>query len=140
MTGIVTSSCGIRENPVLEKMELHDGIDIAVALNTLVKATRSGRVIEVRKSDTLGNLVKFKTEDGYTLMYAHLNQALVSVGDNVKQGDIIAKSGNTGLTTGPHLHYSVWKEDMLMDPMQFIYLDYTDEVKEEYAARGVAVN
>lgn len=140
VTGMITSSCGIRENPVLHKMELHDGLDISVAMNTPVKATRSGIVIEVRTSETLGNLIKFETGDGYTIMYAHLDKALVKKGDKIKQGDVVAESGKTGLVTGPHLHYSVWKEQMLMDPMQFVYLDYTDEVKEEYAARGVAVN
>lgn len=135
--GMITSSCGVRENPVLKKTELHDGLDIAVKKDTPVKATRSGTVTEVRKSSTLGNLVKFETEDGFTIMYAHLNKALVQEGQKVAQGETVALSGDTGLVTGPHLHYSVWKKDMLIDPMQFVYLEYTDEVKEEYAARGV---
>lgn len=135
--GTITSSCGVRENPVLKKTELHDGLDIAVKKGTQVKATRSGTVTEVRKSDTLGNLVKFETKDGFVIMYAHLEKALVNKGQQIKKGETVALSGDTGLVTGPHLHYSVWKSDMLIDPMQFVYLDYTDEVKEEYAARGV---
>lgn len=72
-------------------------------------------------------------------MYAHLKSVSVKEGDYIKQGQKIAETGNTGLSTGPHLHYSVWKDSMLMDPMQFVYLDYTKDVKMEYAARGIEV-
>ena len=98
---------------------------------------RSGIVTEVRNSKTLGTLLTFQTEDGFLITYAHLNKSLVKVGDKVEQGEIIAKTGNTGLSTGPHMHYKVMKGEMLIDPMQFVNLKYTDEVVEEYAARGV---
>lgn len=137
--GIVTSSCGARENPILKRKEFHNGIDIAVAEKTEAIAVRSGVVTEVRKSATLGNLVKFQTKDGYTIMYAHLHEVLVKEGDTITQGQTIALTGNTGLSTGPHLHYSVWKGDMLMNPMQFVTLRYTDDVRKEYAARGVNI-
>lgn len=136
VTGIVTSSCGYRNNPVLAKQELHDGLDIAVPTGTEAVAVKSGTVTEVRKSKTFGNLLKYETEDGYTVMYAHLKQALVRKGEKIKQGQVIAETGNTGLSTGAHLHYSVWKGDMLMNPMQFVSLKYTNEVKAEYIARG----
>lgn len=139
MDGIITSSCGKRENPILKKEELHDGLDIAIPENTGAKAVRSGVVTEVRESETLGNLVTFETEDGYEITYAHLNWILVETGDRIKQGQIIAKTGNTGLSTGPHLHYSVQKEGMLYDPFQFVSLSYTEEVKAEYAWRGAKV-
>ena len=137
VNGTITSSCGARRNPVKEKEEYHDGLDIAVAENTDARAVKSGVVTEVRKSATFGNLVKFQTDDGYVVMYAHLNRVLVKKGDKIKQGDIIAKTGNTGLSTGPHLHYSVWKGDMLMNPMQFVNaLAVTKDVRAEYIARG----
>ena len=139
VSGIITSSCGVRENPILQMQELHDGLDIAVEENTSALAVRSGIVTEVRQSETLGNVLEYVTEDGFTIMYAHLNEVLVKEGDLVKQGQVIAKTGNTGLSTGPHLHYSVWKGNMLIDPMQFVFLEYTADVVEEYAQRGVNI-
>ena len=139
VSGIITSSCGVRENPILQTQELHDGLDIAVEENTSALAVRSGIVTEVRQSETLGNVLEYVTEDGFTIMYAHLNEVLVKEGDLVKQGQVIAKTGNTGLSTGPHLHYSVWKGNMLIDPMQFVFLEYTADVVEEYAQRGVNI-
>lgn len=137
VNGIVTSSCGERENPILQKMEYHNGLDIAVAENTQAVAVKSGIVTEIRNSETLGKVLKYETEDGYTVMYAHLNDVLVKKGENIKQGQIVAMTGNTGLSTGPHIHYSVWKGDMLINPMQFVNLKYTEDVKAEYLARGV---
>ena len=123
VNGIITSSCGERENPILQKMEYHNGLDIAVAENTQAVAVKSGIVTEVRNSETLGKVLKYETEDGYTVMYAHLNDVLVKKGENVKQGQIVAMTGNTGLSTGPHIHYSIWRGDMLINPMQFVDLD-----------------
>lgn len=100
VNGIITSSCGERENPILQKMEYHNGLDIAVAENTQAVAVKSGIVTEVRNSETLGKVLKYETEDGYTVMYAHLNDVLVKKGENVKQGQIVAMTGNTGLSTG----------------------------------------
>ena len=139
VNGIITSSCGERENPILQKMEYHNGLDIAVAENTQAVAVKSGVVTEVRNSETLGKVLKYETEDGYTVMYAHLNNVLVKKGENIKQGQIVAMTGNTGLSTGPHIHYSVWRGDMLINPMQFVNLNYTEDVKAEYLARGVAL-
>ena len=62
---------------ILQKMEYHNGLDIAVAENTQAVAVKSGIVTEVRNSETLGKVLKYETEDGYTVMYAHLNNVLV---------------------------------------------------------------
>ena len=117
--GILTSSFGARENPILHKEEFHDGLDIAVAEGTAVLAAKSGTVTEVRNSATYGKLVKYQTSDGYEVMYAHLSEVLVRKDEKIRQGQTIARSGNTGLSTGPHLHYSVWKEGELLDPIAF---------------------
>ena len=82
-------------------------------------AVKSGTVTEVRNSATYGKLVKYQTTDGYEVMYAHLSEVLVQTGEKIRQGQTIARSGNTGLSTGPHLHYSVWKDGELVDPMTF---------------------
>ena len=77
VSGVVTSDCGKRENPLLHKQELHDGLDIAVPQGTEVVAVKSGRVTEVRTSATYGKLLRFETTDGYTILYAHLSEILV---------------------------------------------------------------
>lgn len=118
--GVITSYCGERENPILHKQELHNGLDIAVAEGTDVVAVKSGTVTEVRTSATYGKLLKYETEDGYEVMYAHLSQVLVKKGEKIEQGQIVAKSGNTGLSTGPHLHYSLWQDGELLDPMEYL--------------------
>lgn len=123
VNGTITSACGERISPISGKKENHDGLDIAVAEGTPVAAVRSGKVTEVRTSATYGKLVKYETEDGYTVMYAHLSEVLVQEGEEVRQGQIIARSGNTGLSTGPHLHYSLWKEETLLDPMDYLSAD-----------------
>lgn len=98
-------------------------------------AVKSGVVTEVRTSATYGKVVKYETTDGYEIMYAHLSEILVKKGEKIRQGQTIAKSGNTGLTTGPHLHYSVWKDGVLLDPMEFVTLGWTDSVRAEIQAR-----
>ena len=118
--GVITSACGERVNPILGKRENHNGLDIAVAEGTAVIAVKSGKVTEVRTSATYGKLLEYETTDGYTVMYAHLSKVLVQEGEQVKQGQKVAESGNTGLSTGPHLHYSLWKGEKLLDPMEYL--------------------
>ena len=118
--GVITSACGERVNPILGKRENHNGLDIAVAEGTAVIAVKSGKVTEVRTSATYGKLLEYETTDGYTVMYAHLSKILVQEGEMVKQGQKVAESGNTGLSTGPHLHYSLWKGEKLLDPMDYL--------------------
>lgn len=118
--GVITSACGERVNPILGKRENHNGLDIAVAEGTAVIAVKSGKVTEVRTSATYGKLLEYETTDGYTVMYAHLSKVLVREGERVKQGQKVAESGNTGLSTGPHLHYSLWKGEKLLDPMEYL--------------------
>ena len=118
--GVITSTCGERVNPILGKRENHNGLDIAVAEGTAVIAVKSGKVTEVRTSATYGKLLEYETTDGYTVMYAHLSKVLVQEGEMVKQGQKVAESGNTGLSTGPHLHYSLWKGEKLLDPMDYL--------------------
>lgn len=134
--GIVTSSCGERENPLLEKTEFHNGLDIAVAEGTKVLAVKSGVVTKIRQSDTYGLVLEYETEDGFQVQYAHLQKTLVKEGEKIQQGQAVAKSGNSGLSTGPHLHYSLWKDGVLLDPMDYVDLPHTADVSAEYAARG----
>ncbi|KXL51669.1 murein DD-endopeptidase MepM [Anaerotignum neopropionicum] len=120
----------------MDKLEFHNGIDISAVIGTEVAAVHGGVVTDIRISATFGKVLEYETKEGYKVMYAHLSEILVKKGDEIKQGDIVAKSGNTGLSTGPHLHYSLWKDGKLIDPMDYVKLQYTQEVASEYAARG----
>jgi murein DD-endopeptidase MepM/ murein hydrolase activator NlpD len=105
--GRVSSPSGIRTNPITNRREFHDGIDIAAPIGTPVVAPRDGTIIAVGASATWGNFVRVAHEDGYMSFMAHLHRATVRVGDSVGQGEKIAYSGNTGRSTGPHLHYEI---------------------------------
>lgn len=83
----------------------HTGDDYACPVGTNVRATASGKVISANWGAAYGTHIVIESPDKVRQLYAHLSQKLVSVGKNVKAGDVIAKSGNTGRTTGPHLHY-----------------------------------
>lgn len=73
-------------------------------------------------------------------MYAHLNEQMKREGEEIKQKEIVAKSGNTGLSTGAHLHYSIWYKGEIVDPIRFVSLKHTEDVKKEYEQRGEVLN
>ncbi|MBU6232127.1 peptidoglycan DD-metalloendopeptidase family protein [Patescibacteria group bacterium] len=101
-------------NPQLYSGKGHDGIDLAAAIGTPVKAALSGTVIGVENTDlfpgcySFGKWVMIKHADGLSTLYGHLSLQLVSVGQEVATGQLIGYSGNTGYTTGPHLHFGVY--------------------------------
>lgn len=95
-------------------------MDIAVAEGTEVAAVKSGTVTEVRTSATYGKLLRYETTDGYTILYAHLSEILVKKGETIRQGQVVARSGNTGLSTGPHLHYGIYRDGTLLNPMEYL--------------------
>jgi len=121
--GIITALCGPRINPVLGVEEYHNGIDVAADEGSNVYAVRSGTVTDIHYSDTYGNVLTFETDDGFKIIYAHLESINVEEGEPVVQGEVVAYIGQTGLCTGPHLHYSVYEGSMLMDPIQFTTYD-----------------
>lgn len=111
-------------------------MDIACPVGTPVIAVENGAVTETGKSATYGNYMKYITDSGYEIMYAHLKKAMVKKGDTVKRNQTVALSGDTGLVTGAHLHYSIRRDGKLLDPMAFISLSWTQDVKKEYDDRG----
>ena len=115
---MVTSQFGSRINPVLQTYEvMHNGIDLAAAIGTPARAVADAVITEIGESPTYGLFVKYKTADGFEVMYAHLSEAPVAVGGHVPRGETVALTGNSGMTTGPHLHYTVWKDGALLDPL-----------------------
>ena len=116
VNGEISSNFGERVDPSSKNSELHTGTDYAVAVGTQIKSAITGTVIEVKKSNvSLGNFVRIKNGDIVTT-YAHCSAIKVKEGDKVKQGDIIALSGNTGKSSGPHLHFEVKKDGRLVNP------------------------
>lgn len=105
--GRVTSSFGPRVHPISGKAELHNGVDIAVPEGSPVRCPFDGTVVSVNSEDRGGLSVVVQHANGYTSGYAHLSRALVKPGDLVGSGQVIAESGNSGTSTGPHVHFAV---------------------------------
>ena len=118
--GRVSSPSGTRTNPVTGNSEFHDGIDIAVPEGTRITAPKDGKVIAAGYSVSYGNYIRISHENGYISFYAHLSRAIAEIGDIVTQGYDIAYSGNTGQSTGPHLHFSIYRDGQFVDPLAYI--------------------
>lgn len=118
--GHITSGYGEREDPLHGGEEFHSGVDISVEPGTPIRATADGVVSFARWSGGSGNLVVLEHGFGYSTFYAHNSRIAVSVGQHVKRGDIVAYSGSTGYSTGPHSHYEIWKEGKHINPMPYI--------------------
>jgi len=99
----------------------HFGVDFALKQGTPVKATGDGVVISAEQSENLGLCVIIEHKSGYRTLYGHNSRLEVKIGDRVKRRDIIAYSGNTGMSSGPHLHYAIFdKNNNPLDPIPFL--------------------
>lgn len=116
----ITSPYGYRNHPILKKQKLHTGIDIAVPSGTSVLAANSGKVIYAGYNGGYGNTVIIDHGGKISTLYAHNSKLLVKVGDQVEKGKAISKSGSTGLSTGPHLHFEVRENGQHVDPMKYL--------------------
>ncbi|MDD3927537.1 MAG: M23 family metallopeptidase [bacterium] len=119
-SGRITSRFGIRVHPVSRSKRMHAGLDIAVRTGTPVKACRAGKVILARKAGGYGNLVILDHGNGLTTRYGHNSVLLVKPGQKVARGQVIAKSGSTGVSTGPHLHFEVRKSGRAVNPTPYL--------------------
>lgn len=100
--------------------EFHRGIDIGVRLNSNVYAAAAGTVITSTYNSSYGYYIKIKHSNGAITLYAHNNKLLVNVGDKVTKGQIISKSGSTGNSTGPHLHFEILINNNLVNPLSYL--------------------
>lgn len=131
----ITSSFGMRDHPVTEGTRLHGGVDMRAARGTPVLATADG-VVEwagPNPGSGLGTMIKLVHNYGFTTLYAHLDDVDVRVGQYVREGEPIGKTGNTGLSSAPHLHYEVRYLGRRLDPRPFMdwSLERYDLVFEE---------
>jgi murein DD-endopeptidase MepM/ murein hydrolase activator NlpD len=118
--GWLSSYFGIRTDPFTGKKERHKGLDFAGKLGSDVVAVASGVVTWAGRRYGYGNLVEINHGNGYSTRYGHNDKITVKVGDAVKKGQIIAKMGSTGRSTGPHVHFEVLHKGKQVDPMSYI--------------------
>lgn len=118
-SGRITSKFGNRNHPVLKSVKFHRGVDIAVSLGTPVYAGIRGIVTFAGKRGNYGNLVEIEGSDGIKVRYAHLSKINVVAGQRVSDGEKVAETGNTGMSTGPHLHYEIIVDDSPVNPLNF---------------------
>jgi murein DD-endopeptidase MepM/ murein hydrolase activator NlpD len=116
----ITSPFGARNDPINAMSGIHEGVDMGAPLGTPVTATGDGRVVTAGWGDRYGYLVEIDHGMGIHTRYAHLSRVLVAVGDRVSRGKPIGLLGETGRTTGPHLHYEVRVDGDPTNPMKFI--------------------
>lgn len=115
-TGYITSSYGYRKSPFTGIRQFHSGLDIGSAEGTAVRAAMSGRVSAVGWDNILGNYAVISHHSGYRTMYGHMSVLRVKSGAYVGTGERIGDVGSTGLSTGPHLHFTVYKSGITVNP------------------------
>lgn len=118
--GRISSGFGMREHPIKAERDFHTGLDISVEPGHPVRATADGMVTFSGWSGASGNLVAVEHGFGFSTFYAHNRKNEVNVGQAVKRGDVIAYAGSTGSSTGPHVHYEIWRNGKLIDPKLYI--------------------
>ena len=119
--GKITSKFGNRNHPVLKSVKFHRGVDIAVSIGTPVYSGIKGKVIFAGRKGNYGNLVEIEGNDGIKVRYAHLNSVDVVTGQKVSDGEKVAETGNTGMSTGPHLHYEIIIDENPVNPLNFAH-------------------
>ena len=128
----ISSYFGYRPDPIYKVEKLHTGIDFSAQMGTEAYATGDGVVSDVEKGHWgYGNMVTIDHGYGYKTRYAHLQKAAVRKGQRMKRGQLIGFIGNTGKTTGVHLHYEVLKNDVPINPINFFYNDLTPDEYEQ---------
>lgn len=116
----ITSSFGYRSDPFTEKGAFHAGIDIGGSIGDPVYAAAAGKVTAVQKDGSRGEYIIIRHPGGLETWYMHLSEALIKEGETVVKGQTIGRLGNTGRSTGPHLHFQVMKNSDAVNPLPYI--------------------
>ena len=123
-TGWMSSRFGFRKDPFTEKQNFHRGLDFSVPIGTSVRVTGDGVILAVQQQRGFGKVIKVDHGNGVVTVYAHLDQQLVKKGDKVSRGDVIARSGSTGRSSAPHLHYEIRIGNRPVNPLSYILDSY----------------
>lgn len=121
------SGYGTRIDPIYKTVKFHAGMDFSANIGTPVYATGNGTIVKAGWESGYGNLIKVDHGFGYVTWYAHLNKCKVRVGQKVMRGEVIGEVGNTGKSTGPHLHYEVHVKGKVVNPVNYYFMDLSAE-------------
>ncbi len=123
----VASGYGMRMDPIYHSRRFHAGMDFTAPTGTDIYATGNGRVLSAGWQQGYGNCVEIDHGFGYVTLYAHMHTISVNAGQTVNRGEVIGLVGNTGKSTGPHLHYEVHYKGEIMNPQNYYFLDLSPE-------------
>ena len=127
----MASGYGYRRDPIYGTSRFHEGMDFSADTGTPVYATGDGKVTSAGWESGYGNSIDINHGYNYLTRYAHLSEILVKPGQNVKRGDLIGKVGNTGKSTGSHLHYEVRLRGVPQNPVNYYFMDLTPAEYDE---------
>ncbi len=119
VTGKITSPFGPRRDPLNKKRSFHEGTDFKGKMGENIYATGAGVVTKAFRNGSYGNFVEIDHQNGFKTSFAHMKKYVVSKGDNVKRGQLIGHVGNTGRSTGSHLHYELLYKNKPINPSKF---------------------
>jgi len=119
--GRFSSFFGNRKHPIFNRRKFHNGIDIAAPYGTYIGAAREGKVVGAGWMGGYGKAVIVRHDNGYKTMYGHMSAIYAKQGERVKAGKILGRVGSTGLSTGPHLHFTLWHNEKLLNPMDVLW-------------------
>ncbi|HAJ98442.1 MAG TPA: peptidase M23, partial [Bacteroidales bacterium] len=123
-TSRLVSGFGYRIHPIYKKMRMHTGVDFIAPVGTPIYSTGNGVVVRAeRHNGGYGLMIEIDHGFGYRTLYAHLSRIQVRVGQRISRGEVIALSGNTGLSSGPHLHYEVIRNGRTVNPVGYFFHD-----------------
>ena len=118
----ITSEFGVRSDPFTRRPAKHSGIDLGGSSGDPVYAAGGGVVIESAYNRSRGHYIMIEHDSGYKSVYMHLRKRLASEGQKVEQGEQIGLLGSSGRSTGPHLHFEIWKDGQAVDPLPYLHL------------------
>lgn len=127
----MASGYGYRRDPIYGTTKFHEGMDFSAPPGTPVYVTGDGKVLSAGWKSAYGNLIEVDHGYGYITRYAHLSKIDVRAGQTVSRGDLIGEVGNTGKSTGPHLHYEVRLNGVPQNPVNYYFMDLTPEQYDE---------
>lgn len=116
----VSSSYGLRQDPLTGRLAMHEGLDFVAEIGHPVLASASGKVIRSTVDPSYGHMIDVQHKEGFVTRYAHLSARKVAEGQEVRKGQEIGLLGNTGRSTGPHLHYEVFHKGNLVNPAKLL--------------------